>query len=211
MSDCYRTRDLAGPYLYGDLAQSERAAVEAHLRVCARCRSEFSASEALLRGLPRTLLMPSPEATERIIETAKLGLPRDAPAAADTRRPIPGAFRLALTAAVALAIGVWAGQWLPHQSREDQAGRARPTIASPVRPDRALPRVDGDQAPQTLTSVHPHRSAERAVGARQDRILHADSTASPRVAAPPAPVLYAPRPQGVDDVQLAQTATEMTP
>lgn len=51
-NDCREWRESLGAYALGQLQGDERAAVEAHLEGCARCRAELSALAPVARMLP---------------------------------------------------------------------------------------------------------------------------------------------------------------
>ncbi len=76
-SDCRDWRHLLGAYALGDLADEERASLEAHLEGCPECRAEAEALDAVARLLPladpdrfgQPAPQPSPELGKLIAAT----------------------------------------------------------------------------------------------------------------------------------------------
>ena len=58
---CESVKELAGLYLYGELAGQEEEDVEQHLHGCGPCRTELDRQKALHRGLDAAQLDPPPD------------------------------------------------------------------------------------------------------------------------------------------------------
>ena len=208
MSECHRTRDLMGPYLYHELDGEELRFVQAHLATCRECTAEFAAGEAVVAQVPRSAFAPSREARERM----SAALEREAAQVLAKRRrrrhpawglPIP-----ALAAAMALALGILIGYQLPRAS---QPHRIVPAPVALERPASSM----ADGGTQAATISAENKSAEvLPTPPSHEAAVPPPSVASnrqlrPRIR-PPEPavatgqVLRPPRPQGVDDVQVAE-------
>ncbi len=120
-------RELLSAYLDGELAQTERAEVEAHLADCSSCGALLDDFRAMAATATREEPPPVPTDLRSRIRL-KVGL-----AGADRTRP--RRFRLeysrmglAAAAVIVLAIGLWATRW-------DSAPPQTPPIDRPTAPD----------------------------------------------------------------------------
>jgi len=147
-------------FVDGELAEAERALVEAHVTACLSCRREIERVAkvgALMVGLPR--IEPSPEFEERMrrrlaavagVDDATVGTRRRV-----LRRALWGVPALAAAAAIAL---VW--YW-------SLAGPARNALRAPAgggqvaaaRPDRAQ-QLAGEHEAQAVVAAAPSLSPE---------------------------------------------------
>ncbi len=214
MSDCDRTRDLVGPYLFADLQGEEFRFVESHLARCPTCRAEFAAVESALALVPADALRPSDETRARILAAARHLTARPDRFA---RRWLP---RWGLAAA-ALVLGVLIGYQLPRRPPlpVDTTG---PVVSSPgpaIGPRTVqgtaesprgqapqggvLPALDGGVEPKEMVDSHAERTAPQTGPSEQRSIP--DLRPTRRLVAS-VPAVRAPRPVGIDDVQVAEAA-----
>ena len=217
MSDCHRTRDLMGPYLYGDLRGKELRFVEAHLAICPECRAESDAIEAAIGLVPRSALEPSDDTRARIaaaVEQRAAELPT-----ARQSRPVAGWLSTWGLAAAALVLGVLVGYQLPRGPVQSPDNPASPAISS-IAATPAVPAASRDvgsgkpdstetasastdiedevtvapnhHSGDVRTETGPSEWRSGAGGGARGAIVHTG------------PVLRPPRPLGIDDVQVAE-------
>ena len=115
-NDCREWRESLGAYALGQLEGNERAALEAHLEGCARCRAELASLEPVARMLPHadpvhfeSAPQPPAELGQRIAAV----IAGERQRVQTRRRRVFGGFALggaaAALAAIALAIFVLGG------------------------------------------------------------------------------------------------------
>ncbi len=211
MSDCDRTRDLVGPYLFADLQGEEITFVESHLAGCPACRAEFAAVESALALVPPDALKPSDETRARILAAAERLTARP-------HRFAPRWLPRWGLAAAALVLGVLIGYQLPRGPSlpTDTTGpavvRADSSDTVPVQKaagshggqapeEGVLPSVNGGGEVNEMVDSHAEATAPQTSPPEQRSIPDLRPTRS-LVASVPA--LRAPRPLGVDDVRVAE-------
>jgi anti-sigma factor RsiW len=212
VSKCHRTRHLMGPYLYGDLRGKELRFVEGHLAICSECRAEFAAVESALALVPPDALNPSDETRARILAAAERLTARP-------HRFAPRWLPKWGLAAAALVLGVLIGYQLPR-SPSLPTDTAAPAV---VRADSASDTVPVQKAAGSHGGQSPEEGVPSSVngggGANEIVDSHAQATA-PQTSPPEqrsgpdlrptrslvasVPALRAPRPLGIDDVQVAE-------
>jgi len=212
MSDCDRTRDLVGPYLFADIQGEELTFVESHLAGCPACRTEFAAVESALALVPQDALKPSDETRARIVAAVSRLTARSS-------RSAPRWLLRWGLAAAALVLGTLVGYQLPR-GPSLPTDTAAPAVVSAVsasdaRPVREAAGSHGEQAPEE--GMPPSVNG----GGGANEIVDSHAGAAPPQTGPPeqrsgpdlrptrslvasAPALRAPRPLGIDDVQVAE-------
>ena len=213
MSDCRRTRDLMGPYLYDELQGKEFRLVEAHLAICPECRAEFAAGRSVVTNVPRDLLNPSAEERVRMAAAIEGRAARLLAGKRGLQPFLAGGMRSALAGAMVLALGICIGYYLPRGARPRSAARAPVTISA-LPSTRSAP-LASPEGSHTASGAAPREPAEVVViptAAEEEAAPRAESP-DRRSHAPARPVestsgvtevLRAPRPQGIDDVQVAE-------
>ncbi|MBN1460779.1 MAG: zf-HC2 domain-containing protein [Armatimonadetes bacterium] len=209
MSDCDRTRDLMGPYLYADLQGEELAFVESHLADCPACRGEFAAAKSALALVPPDAFKASDETRARMLVAAQRL----------TARPARSAPQWLLKwglAAAALIVGVLIGYQLPRSA-------SVPADTTGTVVVHAGSASGGQEAAEAHKGQAPQREGPPSVDEGVERKELVDSQAEatgPQTAPPkqrPGPerrparslvasvsALRAPQPMGIDDVQVAE-------
>jgi anti-sigma-K factor RskA len=137
------THDLTAAYALDALAADERAAYEAHLAQCERCRKELASLGGTATALAWAVGAPPPpdRLRARILETA--AAERTNVVTLPQRRPWllrATAAAAAVAACAAIGLGVWAG-FLSHSLGKERAARARETQALAILADRSSRRL----------------------------------------------------------------------
>jgi hypothetical protein len=57
MKECYKVKDLFGPYIYDSVTPEERVAVEEHIRTCEECAADLKSRKEVLDKLKPSLNM----------------------------------------------------------------------------------------------------------------------------------------------------------
>jgi len=216
MSNCHRTRDLMGPYLYGDLQDEELSFVEAHLATCPECRAEFAAARSAIALVPRNALDPSDDTRARVSAAVQ----RRAAEALSARRIPPSAawLRTCGFAVVTLVVGILVGYNLRRGPVPPPNSTAPPAVSSDASTRAVRPRGDvggGRDHSMQAATASPARQTETEVAPGRHEAAVMPRTSSPgrrpRVTAHPPkslvqaiPVLLPPRPLGIDDVRMAE-------
>jgi anti-sigma-K factor RskA len=115
--------DLTAAYALDALDSSERAAYEAHLETCERCRAELSSFGDVTGSLAAAVAGPAPssELRGRILEEARGGGAEIVQLPRSRRRPLVA---VGAVAAVAAAAAIGLGIWGVSQARELDSTRA---------------------------------------------------------------------------------------
>ena len=144
----------------GELAQAERAPIEAHVAGCLSCRREIeriATVNALVAGLPR--IAPSPEFEERVRRRLAAGAAADDAATWTRRRAwrpaLWGVPALAVAAAIAL-VWYWSLAAPTRNQLRAPAGGGQLAVA---RPDRAQ-QLAGEGETEPVVAAAPSLSIE---------------------------------------------------
>ena len=123
MAECAEIAGLVGPYIFGDLDQAERAAVEEHLASHLDCRRYVAQAQATVRSLP--VREPTAEELDAIVRGARAAIPAVVRARRMHRRLLA-----AVGVAAVLVIGtVYLGLRSKPAQRVSEQRRGAPGVA----------------------------------------------------------------------------------
>lgn len=170
---CKQVRELAGPYLYGDLTPEEMKQVRLHTQECECCRNEIRTQGAVLSAIPADGPELTDEDRQRIAWTVKGAIRASEQERQTSRFRFPLAYALA-GAVVITMIAIQVVGTMRHQPRISEANviitevtKPKPKNNSHVdKPEFPKPETD-TQANASDTPVykeHRHRRAHFAQG-----------------------------------------------
>ncbi len=110
---CKQVQELAGAYLYGDLAPQEMRAVRMHAQQCQTCREDFRTRGAVAASIPNSAPELTEEDRQRIMWSVKGAIKAQPPARMLFGFRFSPVYVLA-AAAVVVIVGVKVVSSLPH-------------------------------------------------------------------------------------------------
>ncbi|MCX6344378.1 MAG: zf-HC2 domain-containing protein [Armatimonadetes bacterium] len=110
---CKQVQELAGAYLYGDLAPQEMRAVRMHAQQCHTCREDFRTRGAVAASIPNNAPELTEEERQRIMWSVKGAIKAGKPARSVFGFRFSPAYALA-AAVVVVVVGIKVVGSLPH-------------------------------------------------------------------------------------------------